>query len=675
MVDGTSRDIIGGTPADDGSYDFFVSYFSGDEEWASWIAWQLEKGLHQEDPPPRVFVRGWHVVAGMHEAISRNFALSASARLIAVLTPEYLTSDDYSYAEWATFWAGDPAGRQRRVVPVRVKDCQPKGFLEPIFFIDLVGQDAAEATVTLLSGITASVEGRAKPLTAPPFPGSDQHTEPPEAVPPFPGPPVVVGEPPAVPPKWFQDRTPDIEEIERHLGDDRTGLVMVVGEAGLGKTAMIHRLWERILEGTSPLRVHGLVYQSAHGFGPVTADSVVNGLIEVFPKHEAEQLKVTIRQHKSRLERLVILLTALAGRQVILAIDAIEELLNDDKDIADPALRELVEYLAPRADRGVRLLLVGRQTARAVQERFPDVTYRHNLDGGLPEPDAFALLEVMDADRTLNLDAVSEHDKARLHRLTGGSPRTLELTYGVLASGDFTFTRLLDFMAQAGDKRMVVHLLEHACERLPAQERRVLQVLAVYGRPVRATAVEHLISTAVPGLEIRPVLGRLSGLRLAQSDGVYFSVLADVERGYLIDELRREAKRGACETPEALMRQAAAYFHSRRHDDPRGLGDLRSHLMEIELTLRAGDHEKALELMGDVDDDYLHSWGSSSALVSSLKTLLSADGIPRTLRIDAKSLLARALIQQEDHKDAAKQLEEALRLVSGDGRTHRRIVL
>ena len=52
---------------------------------------------------------------------------------------------------------------------------------------------------------------------------------------------------------------------------------------------------------------------------------------------------------------------------MIVAIDAIEEVLDDDEDIADPALRELVDYLVPQAGRGVRLLLVGRRAAQAVK--------------------------------------------------------------------------------------------------------------------------------------------------------------------------------------------------------------------------------------------------------------------------------------------------------------------
>ncbi len=500
-----------------------------------------------------------------------------------------------------------------------------------------------------------------------------------EEVPPGPPSPVLVGEPPTVPPNWFQDRNVEVEDIERHLGDARTGLVIVRGPVGFGKTAMVHRLWERICAGSSQLRVHGLVYLSARGFWPVTAHRVIDCLLDLFSEHEAERLKVDLRQHMPSTEQLVVLLAALAGRQVIVAIDAVEELLDDDEDIEETALRELVDHLAPRAEQGVRLLLVGRRAAQAVAGRFPGMTYQRNLDEGLPETDSFALLQAMDAEtnagRGLELDAVPDHDRARLHRLTGGSPRALELTYGVFASGDFSFTQLLEFMARSDSDDMACHLLAHVYDRLSQQERRILQALAVYRRPVPPEAVDYLVGGEIPNLDSRAVLGRLCGLRLVQRDGEHFGVSAPDEREFLVGKLRRAVGAGLYETPEAITRRAADYFLSQHHSDPQSLTDLRPHLIEIELRLEAGDHETAFARMGTVDDRYLSRWGSSSALESSLRRLLRGQGIPLALEVDAESMLGRVLVQQERYRDAAECLQHALDLAHRRGMRRNRIVL
>jgi hypothetical protein len=327
LVGGGSFGGIGGATAGDGRYDFFVSYVPVDEDWARWIAWQLEERLHMEDRQPRLFVPGWDIVAGMNEVLSKDRALIASTRVVVVLTPEYLASD-YNIEEWSAVLPDDPAGERRLVVPVRVRECRPKGLLRSIRAIDLVGRDVAAATETLLSGITAALGGQARPVTAPPYPGLGRPIAEPVAGPSFPGPPVLVGEPPAVPPNWFQDRDIEVEDIERHLGDPRTGLVTLVGPEGYGKTAMIHRLWEHVRTGVSPLRVYGLVYLSARGFWPVTAEHVIDRLTDLFPKSEADQLKATVRQPLPWVEKLIVLLRQLAGRKVIVAIDAVDELLT-----------------------------------------------------------------------------------------------------------------------------------------------------------------------------------------------------------------------------------------------------------------------------------------------------------------------------------------------------------
>lgn len=538
-----------------------------------------------------------------------------------------------------------------------------------------VDSGVGSAVDTPRSGTMASVECRDKSATAPARPVADRATR--AAVPgpsaPFPG-LRVWGDPPTVPRNWFQDRSAEVEDIERHLDDDRTRLVMMVGRETYGKTAMIHHLWERVRAGTSPLRVHGLVYLSARGFWPVTADSVITGLTAMLPKHEADQLRMP--EYAPWVEKLVALLTMLAGRRVIIAVDAVEELLTgDDGDIAEIGLRDLVEYLVTRATHGVRLLLVGRREAQTVADRFPGMAYTRNLDEGLPVGYAFALLRAMEAGGQPKLGDVADHDKVRLHELTDGSPRVLELAYGVLATEGVTFTRLLEFLARPDGESTVVRLLDHACQRLSIQDRRVLQALAVYGRPVPPVAVEHLVRGVLPDLDCHAALTRLRQLRLAQSDGVCFSVPATEECDYLINRLRGDAETGAWETPEVLMHRAAAHFASDKSTRPEQLVDLRPHLMEIELKLRATDYQTAFELMEHVDDRYLRGWGTSSALTDLLEKLLQSTGIPRNLAVKAKSMLARGLMQQEDYQTAAAHLHRALGLVTGPRRRLRMIKL
>lgn len=82
--------------------------------------------------------------------------------------------------EWAAAFAQDPTGTKRKLVTVLVRYCKPTGLLGQIVYIDLVGLDKEAAKSELIAGVKRR---RAKPSTAPPFPGRGQGREPK-----FPGP-------------------------------------------------------------------------------------------------------------------------------------------------------------------------------------------------------------------------------------------------------------------------------------------------------------------------------------------------------------------------------------------------------------------------------------------------------------------------------------------------------
>jgi tetratricopeptide (TPR) repeat protein len=146
-----------------GLVDFFVSYASADRPWAEWIAWELEEVGH------RVIVQAWDMRPGSNFVVEMHEATRAGARMIAVVSPAFLASE-YCLAEWTAAVKQDPTSSDRRLIPVRVRACEPDGLLGAIVYVDLVGLEAAEARAALLAGVSAE---RAKPVRAPAHPGGD----------------------------------------------------------------------------------------------------------------------------------------------------------------------------------------------------------------------------------------------------------------------------------------------------------------------------------------------------------------------------------------------------------------------------------------------------------------------------------------------------------------------
>lgn len=141
--------------------DFFISYNQADRAWAEWIAWQLETAGYQ------VVIQAWDFRQGGNYVLDMQRAVQEAKHTLLVLSPDFLASQ-YTAPEWAAAFAQDPTGRAGRLLPVRVRECQPGGLLAQIVFIDLVGLDSrAQARQRLLQGVA---EGRAKPETEPDMP-------------------------------------------------------------------------------------------------------------------------------------------------------------------------------------------------------------------------------------------------------------------------------------------------------------------------------------------------------------------------------------------------------------------------------------------------------------------------------------------------------------------------
>ncbi|MCY6489395.1 TIR domain-containing protein [Leptolyngbya sp. GGD] len=141
--------------------DFFISYNRADKQWAEWIAWILEEAGYS------VLIQAWDFRPGGNFVLDMQRAAAESKKTIAVLSESYLKSS-FTQPEWAAAFVQDPQSLDRKLLPVRVKECQPEGILRAIVYVDLVGLSETEAKQALLGALVQ----RAKPETQPIFPDS-----------------------------------------------------------------------------------------------------------------------------------------------------------------------------------------------------------------------------------------------------------------------------------------------------------------------------------------------------------------------------------------------------------------------------------------------------------------------------------------------------------------------
>jgi len=207
---------------------FFISYNSADRTWAEWIAWQLEEAGYT------TVLQAWDFRPGSNFVLEMQRAATEAERTIAVLSPDYLGAL-FTQPEWTAAFAQDPTGEKGTLLPVRVRECNLKGLLPQIIYIDLVGLDEVSAWEELLDGVSRE---RAKPTTPPGFPvtGSRSVLQEPR----FPG---------ALPWVWNIPhlRNPNFTGRESLLAELRTALTSgqpaaltqaISGLGGVGKTQL-----------------------------------------------------------------------------------------------------------------------------------------------------------------------------------------------------------------------------------------------------------------------------------------------------------------------------------------------------------------------------------------------------------------------------------------------------
>ena len=117
-------------------------------------------------------IQAWDFRPGSNFIVDMQRASEQASRTVAVLSPDYLQAL-YTQPEWAAAFAQDPTGEKGTLLPVRVRECELRGMLSQVVYVDLVGLPEEIAKETLLVGVR---QGRVKPTAEPAYPGAVEHS-------------------------------------------------------------------------------------------------------------------------------------------------------------------------------------------------------------------------------------------------------------------------------------------------------------------------------------------------------------------------------------------------------------------------------------------------------------------------------------------------------------------
>lgn len=140
---------------------FFISYNRADKAWAEWIAWIIEEAGHT------TVIQAWDFRPGGNFVLDMQRAVAKTDKTLVVLSDNYLNSA-FTQPEWAAAFANDPMSQERKIIPIRVHECNPIGLLRSIVYVNLVGLEEDAARKAILDAL----RDRLKPEIEPPFPKS-----------------------------------------------------------------------------------------------------------------------------------------------------------------------------------------------------------------------------------------------------------------------------------------------------------------------------------------------------------------------------------------------------------------------------------------------------------------------------------------------------------------------
>lgn len=464
---------------------------------------------------------------------------------------------------------------------------------------------------------------------------------------------------PSLPSAKFKNRELAMLRLRTALTDEKTRLLVLEGRNGIGKTTLLRELCDQQARADLAIPLDALIYFSARGARWITVSTLLAGLTEavIDPTARRElRERANTRRWRTVAEDVLV---GLGYRRVVVVVDEADALFDDRGKWRDKELYELVVLLAERSAPHVVLVLpMTGQHRRCIEgdPRFKHCRSNVDLDKGLPTKEAVTLLRELINDYGTAASA-SSGALAHLCGLTGGHPGALELLVGLMR---ITGQAVDALPGQLGTTPVTSEkILSLIFDAIPLDGKRVMQAFAVFARPVPIDAVAHLLGEVAPNLNVAAVVEQLARLYVVHRHDANLWYLPNSEVVLATLPGGDETRITSLPAREYLLLRGAAYFRSQRNEHPVRVDDLWPHFGEIELTLRAHRHEEALDLMDDVDEEYLTQWGHSHLLIPWREEIRSRSGVPNLAGRNI-SMLAAARRQQRGSTQDVEDIREAL---------------
>lgn len=405
----------------------------------------------------------------------------------------------------------------------------------------------------------------------------------------------------------FVGRATELGELREWFAQNAR-LISLYGRGGVGKTALACRAIADQIDNFD-----GIVSLSAGGTA-VTLARILDDFLKLLSGNAAAALDQAIRDTRlPATQKVTALLDQLGSGRYLFFLDNAESLQNQATGRFEDS--ELETFFRQTIERGSGLALLITSRERLALPLSAKTWERViALEEGLASADAVQLLRLCDSNNDAGLRDAPSSLLMRIAEKTRGVPRSLEVTVGLLLSDPLlTPTHLLADDALFTSEISSV-FIQSILERLSAEAIRVMESLAVLGQPATEEAIAALLVDA-------PQLHERLHERLTQLVRCYFCHYSRADQTFALHPIDQAYCYERLTPAEriALHRRAADYFElveSEPASQWESFEAIQPYLTACVHRAKAGDYERAMQMIATIDAPYLSRWGYETELIA-----------------------------------------------------------
>jgi hypothetical protein len=343
---------------------------------------------------------------------------------------------------------------------------------------------------------------------------------------------------------FFRDRTTQQRELAKLIADESARAISIIGRGGIGKSSLVSKVMGEIESGENNYvrrdQIKGILYLSNRDQEITSERLYIAGAQLIGGDAEKRLRDLWAKPLVSLEDKFSQFVHELRQDLFVVVLDNFEDQLDEGSYLRDKSLQLFFEIFLQGKHR-TKLIITTREPVQ-LPLSFMHHERRLIIMDGLPPQDAISMLHDLDMNGDYGIRETDHDTLVELVEKVHGVPRALQVVTSILAESPLLSLRdLLNQDELFKREKFIEALVSENYRRLNTDSRHVLNVLAVFERPVPAAAVGFVLQPFLPDLDVEHTLKRLIMTHVVSANRTDKLVyLHPIDRDYIYGYLKYE---------------------------------------------------------------------------------------------------------------------------------------